>query len=91
VPSSATALEAFHHMAMDYKSCMGVVDGDSKLVANISMSDIRCLATGTFDKLLTNVVDFVVACNQGPNMECLTPVSTFGQLLDVLVEKKRHR
>lgn len=91
VASTMTALEAFQHMAADYKSCMGVVDGEGKLVANLSLSDIRGLATGGFERLLGSVVDYAVEVNGGPNIECLTPNNTFGELLDTLVQKKRHR
>jgi hypothetical protein len=51
----------------------------------------RALANGDFAKLLINVMDYVQEVNAGPNMECLAPTSTFGELLDTLVTKKRHR
>jgi CBS domain-containing protein len=40
VPATLPALEAFGFMARDHKSSLGLTDG-GKLVANLSVSDIR--------------------------------------------------
>lgn len=62
VSASLPALEAFGFMARDHKSSLGLVDG-GKLVANISVSDLRGLAPEDFPLLLLPAGEFVAVRN----------------------------
>ncbi len=46
------ALLAFHHMAMDHKSAVGILDKEGKLVGSISVADLRDLPADQFGLLL---------------------------------------
>jgi CBS domain-containing protein len=59
VSAETTALEAYHHMCMDHKSCMGVTDADGKLVGNLSLSDLRGLDQDHFGLLLLPVSEMI--------------------------------
>lgn len=68
VAASASALEAFHHMAMDHKSCLGIVDAAGKLIGNVSLSDIRALSPVQYGLLLSPVAEFVaITQGKGPS------------------------
>lgn len=70
VHASATALEAFHHMALDHKSCLGIVDNTGKLIGNVSVSDLRFLGPQNYGLLLLTVAEFiVVVAGKGPSQE----------------------
>ncbi|PNH12790.1 SNF1-related protein kinase regulatory subunit gamma-1-like [Tetrabaena socialis] len=70
VHASATALEAFHHMALDHKSCLGIVDNTGKLIGNVSVSDLRFLGPQHWGLLSLTVAEFsVVAAGKGPSPE----------------------
>lgn len=57
VPASMPALEAFGFMARDHKSSLGLTDG-GKLVANLSVSDLRGLTADEFPLLLLTAGEF---------------------------------
>ncbi|GBF91217.1 hypothetical protein Rsub_04886 [Raphidocelis subcapitata] len=62
VPASMPALEAFGFMARDHKSSLGLVDA-GKLVANLSVSDLRGLTPEEFPLLLLSAAEFVAVRN----------------------------
>ncbi len=61
IHAGKTALEAFHHMAVDHKSCLGIVDDEGRLIGNVSISDLRAVGAGNFALLRRSVAEFVVA------------------------------
>lgn len=61
ISADMTALEAFHHMVRDHKSCLGIVDAQGKLAGNISGSDIRGLAPEDFPLLLLPAPQYLLA------------------------------
>ncbi|EFJ45381.1 hypothetical protein VOLCADRAFT_109874 [Volvox carteri f. nagariensis] len=70
IHASASALEAFHHMALDHKSCLGIVDNTGKLIGNVSVSDLRFLGPQNYGLLLSTVAEFsVVIAGKGPSQE----------------------
>jgi hypothetical protein len=69
VSAETTVLEAYHHMCMDHKSCMGVTDADGKLVGNLSLSDLRGLDQDHFGLLLLPVSE-MIAILQGTKVSC---------------------
>jgi CBS domain-containing protein len=63
-------------------------------VANLSASDLRFLSTPeAFASLLTSAVDLRASLHGGtlPPVGTVTPGTTFGELLDLLVSHKLHR
>lgn len=62
VSASLPALEAFGFMARDHKSSLGLVDG-GKLVANLSVSDLRGLTPEEFPLLLLPAGEFAAVRN----------------------------
>lgn len=62
VPATLPALEALGFMARDHKSSLGLVDG-GKLVANLSVSDIRGLGPEDFPLLLLPAGEFAAIRN----------------------------
>mmetsp|Transcript_27440 Transcript_27440/g.60021 ORF Transcript_27440/g.60021 Transcript_27440/m.60021 type:complete len:324 (-) Transcript_27440:770-1741(-) len=92
IEKSAPALTAFHHMAVDHKSSVGVVDAAGKLIGNLSASDIRELPPTQFGLLLKSVEEFEVAVNgKFRPAVSVTAGTTFVQLLEALVSQKLHR
>ncbi|PSC72908.1 DNA repair XRCC3-like protein [Micractinium conductrix] len=94
VPASTPAVEAFGRMAVDHKSCLGLVDAAGKLVGNLSASDLRGLVSAeAFATLLSSAVDYDAAQRggQNPALGTVTADTTLGELLDMLVAGKMHR
>ncbi|PNW75473.1 hypothetical protein CHLRE_12g528000v5 [Chlamydomonas reinhardtii] len=70
IHASATALEAFHHMALDHKSCLGIVDNTGKLIGSVSISDLRFVGSNNYGLLMSTVAEFSVIINgKGPSAE----------------------
>ena len=69
VSAETTALEAYHHMCMDHKSCIGVTDADGKLVGNLSLSDLRGLDQDHCGLLLLPESE-MIAILQGTKVSC---------------------
>ncbi len=70
IHAGKTALEAFHHMAVDHKSCLGIVDDEGRLIGNVSISDLRAVGAGNFALLLSSVAEFsVIVAGKGPSQE----------------------
>ncbi|PRW56306.1 DNA repair XRCC3-like protein [Chlorella sorokiniana] len=94
VPASTPALEAFGRMAIDQKSSLGLTDASGKLVGNLSASDLRGLTTPeAFAALLKPAAEYQAA-QAGvavASVATVTPATTFGALLDMLVAHKFHR
>ena len=89
VPATTPALEAFARMALDHKSCLGLVAADGTLVGNLSASDLRCLTEPeAFASLLKPAREFGGGAG---TVATVTPATTFGALLDSLVASKHHR
>ncbi|KAL4425007.1 hypothetical protein ABPG77_002892 [Micractinium sp. CCAP 211/92] len=95
VPASTPAIEAFARMAIDEKSCLGLTEPTTgKLVGNLSASDLRGLTSPeAFASLLSPAADYQAARHGGaaPLVGTVTPATTFGDLLDMLVGRKLHR
>lgn len=94
VPASTPALEAFGRMAIDQKSSLGLTDADGKLVGNLSASDLRGLATPEDFAALLKPAGEYQAAQAGvavASVATVTPATTFGALLDLLVAHKFHR
>lgn len=67
VNAAKSALEAFRYMAVDHKSCLGIVDDAGVLIGNISLSDLRFLEPEQYGLLLSSVAEFVVVISgKGP-------------------------
>ncbi|KAG2498893.1 hypothetical protein HYH03_003084 [Edaphochlamys debaryana] len=70
IHASATALEAFHHMAVDHKSCLGIVDNTGKLIGNVSISDLKFVGPKNYALLNVSVAEFaVIVAGKGPSQE----------------------
>ncbi len=70
IHAGKTALEAFHHMAVDHKSCLGIVDDEGRLIGNVSVSDLRAVGGNNLALLNTTVAEFVViVAGKGPSQE----------------------
>jgi hypothetical protein len=69
VSGEVSALEAFHHMAADHKSTLGIVDAAGKLLGNLSVSDLRYLPAAGFALLLRPVAEYVALVHgKGPSI-----------------------
>lgn len=57
--ATTTALDAFALMDAKEVSALGVCDGTHRVVANISVSDLRGIQPGTIDRLALPVTEFL--------------------------------
>ncbi|KXZ52801.1 hypothetical protein GPECTOR_8g188 [Gonium pectorale] len=70
IHASATALEAFHHMAVDHKSCLGIVDNLGKLIGSVAISDLKFVGPNNYGLLMSTVAEFaVIVAGKGPSQE----------------------
>ncbi|GFR43787.1 hypothetical protein Agub_g4904 [Astrephomene gubernaculifera] len=92
IHASAPALEAFRYMAVDHKSCLGIVDNTGKLIGNVSVGDLRFLRAQNYGLLLSPVAEFVATVwGKGPSQEEVlagtrVPGAAEGRWADVLKE-----
>lgn len=69
VSVDSRTLAGFEQMAIDHKNGLAVVDKDGKLLANLSVGDLRGLTAETFGLLLLPVGDFIaVRRGMGPSV-----------------------
>jgi len=88
------AIAAFRSIHEHGVSAVGVVDGDGKLVGNVSASDLKVIGYDgkLFSRLFVPVSDFVKETRpEGVGAICVTPRASFGQVLDKLVSNRVHR
>lgn len=95
VPASLTTLEVFAQMERDHKSSLGITD-NGKLVANVSVSDLRKLTAENYHLLLKPVGEFILAVRgvtslQEISLIAVQPSSTFAETLTALVSNALHR
>mmetsp|Transcript_11200 Transcript_11200/g.20275 ORF Transcript_11200/g.20275 Transcript_11200/m.20275 type:complete len:403 (-) Transcript_11200:1907-3115(-) len=58
IQANISALEALHHMIVDHKSSLAIVDAAGKIIGDIAISDLRFLATKDYGLLLKPVAEF---------------------------------
>ncbi|KAJ9518243.1 hypothetical protein QJQ45_010149 [Haematococcus lacustris] len=92
VTEDTPGLTAFHHMAMDLKSAVGVVDSSGKLVGSVAVADLRDIALDNLGVLL-QPVSKLLADGVLPNarLDVVTPSTTFAQLVEKLSSQRLHR
>lgn len=57
-------------MALDHKSCLGIVDNTGKLIGSVSISDLRFVGSNNYGLLMSTVAEFSVIINgKGPSAE----------------------
>lgn len=95
--STHSMLEAMRRACEVDKSAVGVIDDEGKLVANVSLSDLRGLTKESFAALYAPVLEFLAARQPDgalPELVALRagePGTTIGACAELMVSKHIHR
>mmetsp|Transcript_12252 Transcript_12252/g.29870 ORF Transcript_12252/g.29870 Transcript_12252/m.29870 type:complete len:380 (-) Transcript_12252:561-1700(-) len=92
VTSDTPALVAFHHMAMDHKSAVGITDAKTnKLIGSIAVSDLRDLNISKFGLLLQPVGQLVGKVFPDARLDTTSENTSFAELVNLISTKRLHR
>jgi len=89
---SQTAWSAFRKLASAKTTVAPVLDEHKKIVANLSVSDIRGLTTETLPDLLLPVSEYLKKYHRGqiPKVISVGPMDTLETILPKIVENRIH-
>jgi len=88
------AAEAFQLMISKNVRSIGIINNseDRELVANLSLSDLKCLNQNNFAKLADNVFEFLLNTKDTlKSVVCCTASDSLQDVLSQLVDNKIHR
>jgi len=93
IDNEATALQAFRKMAVKDVSSIAIVDAEGKLVANMSLSDLRGLDRETFPELGLPVVEYLAKKHGGTTRGPVTVTAdtTLFEVMGILLSQATHR
>mmetsp|Transcript_4244 Transcript_4244/g.7022 ORF Transcript_4244/g.7022 Transcript_4244/m.7022 type:complete len:393 (-) Transcript_4244:651-1829(-) len=91
VMESESALVAFHHMAQDHKSAVGILDAQGQLVGSLSVADLRDLPCNSFGLLLKPVRELLSSVFTRARLDVMGADTTFEGLLRHMVQHRLHR
>lgn len=92
VSADTPALVAFHHMAVDHKSAVGITDPKTKkLIGSIAVSDLRDMPIAQFGLLLQPVGELVGKVFPGARLDTIAETASFAELANLMSTKRLHR
>lgn len=91
VSADTPALLAFHHMAMDHKSAVGILDAQGQLVGSISVADLRDMPTDQFGLLLKPISELLTTVFKNARLDKIDKEASFEQLLTFMSSNRLHR
>jgi len=93
-PLTQCAAEVFQLMISRNFRSLGIVNNmdDLELVANLSLSDLKCLSEENFKKLSHNVFDFLLNTQETPKpVVCCSASTTLEDVISLLAKNHIHR
>lgn len=91
VSTDTPALLAFHHMAMDHKSAVGILDAQGMLVGSISVADLRDMPTDSFGLLLKPISELLTTVFKSARLDKIAKDASFEALLQQMTSQRLHR